>query len=177
MVPATGRPLLSVPYMFNYGQPFTHLGMLSTLHVTDRINCYNGTVNGYDRWFNENYKWNYLGGFTWTSKNGKANLAISYIFGPNQYPRFLQPSTQTVILLGNTTAPVPGRPPQPGYGSNWRTSFTNVFSYKWTDKLTQVIENDESYENNIPGSGPGGTNRNDSGTASATGSSTRSPTS
>ncbi len=53
VVPATGRPLLSVPYMFNYGQPFTHMGMISTLHVTDRINWLNGTVNGYDRWFNE----------------------------------------------------------------------------------------------------------------------------
>ncbi len=51
VVPATGRPLLSVPYMFNYGQPFTHVGALATTHVTDRINLYNGTVNGWDRWF------------------------------------------------------------------------------------------------------------------------------
>ncbi len=90
MVPATGRPLLSVPYMFNYGQPFTHFGMLSTLHLTDRINVYNGAVNGWDRWINENYKWNYLGGFSWTSKSGKTNLAVSYIIGPNQYPNFPQ---------------------------------------------------------------------------------------
>ena len=162
VVPAIGRPLLSVPYMFNYGQPFTHLGVLSTLHLTDRINLYNGTVNGYDRWFNETYKWNYLGGFTYTTKNGKGNLAISYIFGPNQYPRFLQPSPQTVLLPGNTVPPYEAGRRNPGYGSNWRTSFTNVFSYKWTDKLTQVIENDDSFENNIPGSGPDGTNLNDS---------------
>jgi hypothetical protein len=161
VVPATGRPLLSVPYMFNYGQPFTHLGVISTLHVTDRINWINSTVNGYDRWFDETYKWNYLGGFTWTSKNGKANLAISYIFGPNQYTRFLQPNTQ-IVLLGNTLPPYLAGRRNPGYGSNWRTSFTNVLSYNWTDKLTQVIENDDSFENNIPGSGVAGTNRNDS---------------
>ena len=53
VVPATGRPLLSVPYMFNYGQPFTHFGMLSTLHLTDKINVYNGAINGWDRWINE----------------------------------------------------------------------------------------------------------------------------
>ena len=29
--PAIGRPLLSVPYMFNYGQPFTHFGALTHL--------------------------------------------------------------------------------------------------------------------------------------------------
>jgi hypothetical protein len=161
VVPATGRPLLSVPYMFNYGQPFTHLGVISTIHVTDRVNWLNSVVNGYDRWFNENYKWNYLGGITWTSKSGKANVAISYIFGPNQYPRFLQPNTQ-IILLGNTIPPYLAGRRNPGYGSNWRTSFTNVFSYNWTDKLTQVVENDDSYETNIPGSGTDGTNRNDS---------------
>jgi len=161
VVPATGRPLLSVPYMFNYGQPFTHLGVISTLHVTDRINWINATVNGYDRWFNESYKWNYLGGFTWTSKDAKANLAVSYIFGPNQYPKFLPANTQ-IVLLGNTIPPYEARRRNLGYGSNNRLSFTNVFSYAWTDKLTQVLENDDSYENNIPGSGTDGTNRNDS---------------
>ncbi|MGE3822295.1 MAG: outer membrane beta-barrel protein, partial [Isosphaeraceae bacterium] len=55
VVPATGRPLLSVPYMFNYGQPFTHFGMLATTHVTDRLNWLNGTINGWDRFINENY--------------------------------------------------------------------------------------------------------------------------
>jgi hypothetical protein len=161
VVPAVGRPLLSVPYMFNYGQPFTHLGVLSTLHLTDRINILNGAVNGYDRWFSESWKWNYLGGWTWTSKDGKANFAMSYIFGPNQYPWFLQPNTQ-IVLLGNTLPPYLAGRRNPGYGANWRTSFTNVFSYKWTEKLTQVMENDDSYETNIPGSGYDGTNRNDS---------------
>jgi hypothetical protein len=171
VVPAIGRPLLSVPYMFNYGQPFTHLGMLSTLHLTDRINIYNGTVNGYDRWFNANYKWNYIGGWTWTSKDTKANFAMSYIWGPNQYPRFLSGTNQQIFLLGNTIPPHLDGRRNLGYGSNNRLSFTNVFSYKWTDKLTQVQEVDLSVENNIPGSGgvpqhggtfSGGTDRNDS---------------
>jgi hypothetical protein len=148
--------------MFNYGQPFTHLGVLSTLHLTDRINILNGTVNGYDRWFNQNYKWNYLGGWTWTSKDGKANFAMSYIFGPNQYNRFLRGTPNTPFLFGITLPPYLDGRRNPGYGANWRTSFTNVFSYKWTDKLTQVMENDDSYETNIPGSGADGTNRNDS---------------
>jgi hypothetical protein len=148
--------------MFNYGQPFTHLGVISTLHLTDRINILNGTVNGYDRWFNENYKWNYLGGWTWTSKDSKANFAMSYIFGPNQYPRFLRGTPNQVFLLGVTLPPYEDGRRNPGYGANWRSSVTNVFSYKWTDKLTQVMEFDASFENNIPGGGADGTNRNDS---------------
>lgn len=161
VVPAIGRPLLSVPYMFNYGQPFTHFGMLSTLHLTDRINWYNGTVNGWDRWIDKNYKWNYLGGVSWTSKSGKTNLAVSYIFGPNQYPNF--PQSPQIIFPGATEVLNPtylaGRR-NLSYGSNWRTMFTTVLSYKWTDKLTQVMETDEGFENQIPGIGPNGTASN-----------------
>lgn len=160
VVPAIGRPLLSVPYMFNYGQPFTHWGMLTTIHVNDRINWINGTVNGYDRWVDTSYKWNYIGGWTWTSKNGKANFAMSYIWGPNQYPHFLPANTQ-IVLPGATPTPYLAGLRNINYGSNNRLSFTNVFTYKWSDKLTQVIENDDSFENNIPGFGVGGIPNNE----------------
>jgi hypothetical protein len=154
VVPATGRPLLSVPYMFNYGQPFTHIGVLSTWHLTDRINIYNGAVNGSDHGIIENLKYNYLGGITWTSKDSKANIAISTIAGPQQYPRFL-PSNTYIQPTG-----VPVTPPQfsgrvnPFYAGNDRSTTTLVGSYKWTDKFTQVIESDLSFEANVPFSSP-----------------------
>ena len=150
VVPATGRPLLSVPYMFNYGQPFTHIGVLSTLHLTDRINVYNGAVNGADHGIIENLKYNYLGGITWTSKDAKWNLAISTIAGPQEYPRFL-PSNTYIQPTG-----VPATPPQfsgrtnPYYSGNDRSTTTSVLSYKWADTFTQVIETDESFEANVP---------------------------
>jgi hypothetical protein len=135
--------------------------MLSTLHLTDRVNVYNGAVNGWDRWINERYKWNYIGGVSWTSKNGKANLAISYIFGPNQYPNF--PNSPQITFPGTTGVLRPnflaGRR-NFSYADNWRTMFTTVLSYKWTDKLTQVMETDEGFEDDIPGIGRGGTSSN-----------------
>jgi hypothetical protein len=156
VVPATGRPLLSVPYMFNYGQPFTHFGTLATTHLTDRINWYNGAVNGWDRFIDQFYKWNYLGGWTWTSKSGKANLAISYIIGPDQFPRFLQANT-TIVPTGVVLQPYFQGRNNIGYGGNFRTTFTTVFSYKWSDTFTQVVESDQSIEKNVPGLGPAGT--------------------
>src|SRR5208282_3434483 len=96
VVPATGRPLLSVPYMFNYGQPFTHSGMLTTLHLTKNINLYNGTVNGWDRQFGTAYTWSYIGGFSATSKSGNTSLATTFIYGPQQFPTFL-PLSQNPI--------------------------------------------------------------------------------
>ncbi len=82
VVPATGRPLLSVPYMFNYGQPFTHSGMLTTLHLTKNVNVYNGAINGWDRQFNEHYTWGYIGGFSATSKSGKTLAGHDLRLGP-----------------------------------------------------------------------------------------------
>jgi Putative beta-barrel porin-2, OmpL-like. bbp2 len=159
VVPATGRPLLSVPYMFNYGQPFTHVGVMATTHVTDRLNWMNAAVNGWDRWFNETYKWNYMTGINWTSKDTKANLAVAYIVGPDQYPTFL-PANTVVYPTGIAPQGFMSGRKNPLYAGNWRSLFTEVFTYKWTDKFTQVMETDQGSEPNVAGWGPGGTPAN-----------------
>ena len=69
---------------------------------------------------------------------------------PDHPARQHDPARTKPAAATAATAPTAGR------------SVTNVFSYDWTDKLTQVLETDDSYENNIPGSGTDGTNRNDS---------------
>ena len=145
VVPAIGRPLLSVPYMFNYGQPFTHVGVVTTLHVTDKINLYNGTINGWDRWINERYQWGYIGGFSWTSKDEKTSLAFTTVWGPNQFPSQL-PGNQQIYPTGYVNVPSIAGLNNPGYHRNDRTLFTTVLTHKWTDKLTQVMETDQGWE-------------------------------
>jgi len=156
-VPAVSRPLLSVPYMFNYGQPFTHVGVMTTLHLTSRINVYNGSVNGWDRWINKRYIWGYLGGFSWTSEDAKTTLASTMVWGPNQFPNFL-PADQQLYLDGYVNVPSLAGLPNPGYARNTRTLFTTVGTHKWTEKLTQVIETDQGWELSIPGLASGGRN-------------------
>jgi hypothetical protein len=151
VVPATGRPLLSVPYMFNYGQPFTHSGMLTTLHLTKNINLYNGTVNGWDRQFDSKYTWSYIGGFSATSKSGKTSLATTFIYGPQQFPTFLPLSQNPIYPTGVVPPPAQfAGKTNPGYNSNQRGIFTTVLTRKWTDKLTQVMETDQAWETNVP---------------------------
>ncbi|WP_148594018.1 outer membrane beta-barrel protein [Aquisphaera giovannonii] len=152
VVPAVGRPLLSVPYMFNYGQPFTHVGMLSTLHLTEKINLYNGTINGWDRWINDRYIWGYIGGFSWTSKDDKTSMAFTCVWGPNQYPSFL-PANQQIYPTGYVNIPSVAGLNNPGYKRNDRTLFTTVLTHKWNDKLTQVLETDQGWERDVPGLG------------------------
>ena len=152
VVPATGRPLLSVPYMFNYGQPFTHIGVLTTLHVTDKINLYNGAINGWDRFIDQRFLWGYIGGFSWTSKDEKTSLAFTCVWGPNQFPSQL-PGNQPIYPTGYVNVPSIGGLNNPGYHRNDRTLFTTVLTHKWTDKLTEVMETDQGMERAIPGLG------------------------
>lgn len=159
VVPAIGRPLLSVPYMFTFGQPFTHFGMMSTWHVTDRLNIHNCAINGWDRWINQNFKWGYMGGFSWTSKNAKLGLTSILVWGPNQYPFFFGQGT-TILPTGYAPAGFLAGRRNRAYPDNDRTLFTTVLTYQWTDKLLQVIETDQAFEDDVPGIGAGGTSQN-----------------
>ncbi|WP_152053223.1 outer membrane beta-barrel protein [Tautonia marina] len=156
-VPAVSRPLLSVPYMFDYGQPFTHFGVLTTLYVSDRVKLFNGAINGWDRFVNDHYDWGYVGGFSWDSPDGRSHLAFTCLWGPNQFPRFLPAHTQ-IFPTGYVNIPSLAGLPNPGYRRNDRTLFTTVMTRNWTDRLLQVLEFDQGWERSIPGLGSAGRN-------------------
>lgn len=147
--PAIARPLLSVPYSMNF-TPFTFLGALSTLHLNDRVNLYNGVVNGLDRWFDESYKWGYLGGVSWISADANNTASFSYYAGYDQLPRF--PSANTPFVPTATTPP--GNDPNrrnPFYNTSVRNFFSLVVTHRWNSKLLQVMENDDVFDPRIIG--------------------------
>ena len=83
-VPAIARPFLTVPNSMNY-TPFTFFGTLATLHLTERINLYAGTTNGFDRWIDRSYKWGMLGFCTWKSRDEKTNVTLIGASAPTSY--------------------------------------------------------------------------------------------
>jgi hypothetical protein len=151
-VPAADRTLLSVPDSFTYGQPFTHVGVLTTLHVTEKINLFNGSINGWDRWIDQRYLWGYIGGFNWASPDDKNKLSFATVWGPNQFPSFL-PANQPIYPTGYINVPSVAGLNNPGYHRNDRTAFTIVGSHKWTEKLTQFMGTGGAVERSIPGLG------------------------
>jgi hypothetical protein len=138
VVPAIGRPLLSVPYMFTYGQPFTHWGLMTTWNATDNLVIYNGSPQGWDDFQNARLPWTYMGGASWTGMEGKVNITSIYSYAVNQIPD-LQSLTVGGPLLRNQD-----------YTSHFTHLSTTVFSLKWSDELTQVIETDFGYEEDVP---------------------------
>ena len=160
---APARPLLSTGYLFSYSHPFTHLGMMTTWHVTDRLNLFNGAVNGWDRWANQNDKWGYAGGLSWDSMDDRTNVTLTANLGPDQISR--DPATEggpppPPSLRAAAARPyVNGQRPL-GYGGKETGLFTQVVVHEWTDRLSTIAEADEAFQDAVPGLGPRGGPRN-----------------
>jgi hypothetical protein len=154
-VMATQRPLLSVANALNF-TPFTFFGVQTTLRLSDRLELYNGAVNGWDRWINQNYRWNYLGGFNLAlDADARTTLRSVLVTGPNQLPRFA-PADSPFLPTGVVTTPQLQRRVNPLYPTQWRTYLSNVLTRRWSDRLTQAGEVFFVVEPNVPGLGPGG---------------------
>jgi hypothetical protein len=157
-VQAIKRPLLSVPYTLNF-TPFTFFGLLGTLHLKEenRANLYAGTVNGWDRWIDQSYRWSVLAGYSLTSSSGKTALTSFCVIGPDQLPRF-PPANSPFLPTGVTSAPFLAGRRNTGYASNPRSYFSTVLTRNWTDRFTEALQADQVLDKNTPGFGPGGSN-------------------
>ncbi|MDO9424547.1 MAG: porin [Methylobacter sp.] len=79
VVTAPDNFFFSHAYTMQYGEPFTHTGILSSYPVNDNISLTGGVVSGWDSFFQEPA--NFLGGVTFTTDNQKTSLAFSVITG------------------------------------------------------------------------------------------------
>jgi hypothetical protein len=149
------RPGLSVPNIFNY-TVFTYFGMLSTVHYSDRVDLYAGTVNGPNRWIDFSYVWNALVGLKWSSPDGRTTITDFFRVGPDQLPYFPRADAQF---------PVEGFPPPPymagkrnvGYTQRPRYYSSSMISHRWIERLNEVFEGDFVIDVDSPGFGANGT--------------------
>ncbi len=143
------RPLLSTGYMFSYGHPFTHLGVMTVWKVRDRLTVYNGVVNGWDRWFNQSDRWGYAGAIAFDSHDDRSHLSLTLNTGPNQFHRFLAPNLNDPPN-GVTRPPGLGGQINPFYSMNNATLITLTGSHAWTDRLSTILEADYAFESAVP---------------------------
>jgi len=122
--------------------PFTFFGTLATLHLTDRINIYAGTTNGFDRWIDRSYKWGALGFCSWKSRDEKTNVTLIGASGPDQLPRFA-PADSPEVPVATTppSAALAGRV-NPFYATSYREFISVVVARKYSEKLAGVVETD-----------------------------------
>lgn len=111
VVPAIGNFFYSHSYTQQYGEPFTHTGVLASQPLNDHWFWSAGVVDGWNT-FNTDDRANFLGGLTFTDKDwGSLAFAITTggesIFGPGVGP------------FANRTM----------YSLVWSRSFTSRFTY------------------------------------------------
>ncbi|MBN2475799.1 MAG: porin [Pirellulales bacterium] len=118
-VSAPNNFFYSHAYTMQYGEPFTHTGLLATYALTDRISISGGFDRGWDNWEDNNQSLSFLGGAGWTSYDQASSLTFAVSTGPyddaGQLNRFM---------------------------------YSVVFSHQMTPRLLWVIQHDLGVDNN-----------------------------
>ena len=66
------------------GTPFTHTGILGTVHATETLDVVAGVVRGWDVFEDNNNRPSYHGAFIWNSCDKRYNWTTAWITGPEQ---------------------------------------------------------------------------------------------
>lgn len=83
--PAPLTEFYSRSYEIMYATPFTHLGVLGTLHATDTVDMTAGIVRGWDVFEDNNGKCSFTGNVVWTSCDKRYSWTTAWITGPEQF--------------------------------------------------------------------------------------------
>lgn len=85
VVTAPDNFFMTHAYTMQYGEPFTHTGILATKKVNDQLSLLGGVTNGWDN-FEDVYngKVSFLGGVNFTSSDGNSKLAYATSVGQEE---------------------------------------------------------------------------------------------
>ena len=138
VVPAIGNFFYTHAYTMQYGEPFTHTGVLATWNPNDQLSIIGGITNGWDNWDNglptlqanpfpgSTSNASFLGAVTFSSSDGSQALTLANSSG-NEFATasFVNPFS---AYVGN------------------RTVTSIVYSNEFTEKLTYVYQSDLGYQ-------------------------------
>ena len=136
VVPAIGNFFYTHAYTMQYGEPFTHTGILDTWKVNDQMTVYAGITNGWDNFSDPinvlgianpgypaaNSNAAFLGGVTFKNSDETQALTVTTSSG-NEAGDF-------VNLIGN------------------RSLISTVYTNEINDKITYVFQNDNGWQFN-----------------------------
>jgi hypothetical protein len=136
VVPATGNFFYTHAYTMQYGEPFTHTGVLGTWVPNDQLTIIGGVTNGWDNWdiglptpanpgTGQNSNAAFLGAITFSSADGSQALTLANSSG-NEVNGGVDPLSGN-DFIGN------------------RTVTSLVYTNEFTDKLTYVYQSDFGY--------------------------------
>ena len=137
VVPAIGNFFYTHAYTMQYGEPFTHTGILDTWTPNDQVTVYAGITNGWD---NYSDPINYFGianpGYPAANSNAAFLGGIS--FKDPDETQTLTVTTHSGNEIGSFTSPAAT------IGN--RSILSTVYVNELNDKLTYVFQNDNGWQ-------------------------------
>lgn len=86
VVPAPENFFYSHAYHFQYGEPFTHTGLLVTKDLSEHFSISGGLHRGWDQWEDANDRWSFLGGLTIADSDAVNKLSLGFTTGDELAP-------------------------------------------------------------------------------------------
>jgi len=112
-------------YTMQYGEPFTHTGVLAATDVGP-VKLQAGVTRGWDNWETNYDEYGFLGGASWTSYDERTSLAFALHTGPEEGP--LSPQTNQTYS---------------------RTTYSIVFSHNLYGPWSCVLQHDMGVDRNV----------------------------
>jgi hypothetical protein len=132
-----GAEVVGAPYnylysrslLFVFAEPATHTGLKLTYFFDSANSVYFAVIRGWDQFKDANSMPSWMAGFTLSGQekmgsDSRSQLAFNFIVGPEQ----------------------PGK-----WVADHRLLTDVVWTWRWTEKLTQVMNFDWGWENDVPG--------------------------
>lgn len=126
VVPAINNFFHTHSYTFQYGEPFTHTGMLAKWQFNDRLALSAGFHRGWDQWEDNNDKIGLLAGASWDNPDWGTTIGFS-----------LTVSNEQVDLTSTLTL------------------YSIVLTQKLGERWKYVLQHDGAYESNAVATGLG----------------------
>ncbi|WP_231890209.1 porin [Methylomonas methanica] len=126
VVTAPDNFFITKPYTMQYGEPFTHTGILATYAYNPNWTVMGGAVTGSNsggwdgNWDRDLGNWAWLGGVTWTSDDAGTSLAITSTAGERSESA----------------------------SDSW-AMYSIVGKHNFTDKLHYIIQHDHGFADNV----------------------------
>jgi hypothetical protein len=141
VVPAIGNFFYTHAYTMQYGEPFTHTGILDTWTPNDQMTVYAGITNGWDN-FADPINSQGIGNPGYVGANSNAAFLGGVSFkNSDQTQAFtstVSSGNEPVAFLGANTFPNVGN----------RSIWSNVYTNEINDKWTYVFQNDNGWQFN-----------------------------
>lgn len=131
VVTAPDNFFYSHAYTMQYGEPFTHTGILMSYPVNNNISLTGGVVSGWDTFFQQPA--NFLGGVTYTTDDEKTSVAVSYIAGDSIVADRADNNGQQV--------------------TDHLSMYSIVLNHDFTDELHYMLQHDFGVQENVENSG------------------------